>query len=994
MQCVQNVLKVFLAFNQVKNLFIFWEEILKIMYLTRVQFILEVAQVLLQECYLLNKMQQALNSQSIAQLFRKIQQNQVEPYMCLLIIYCQYLAILYNKIQQTKEVQSISQLQTLIQIRSSYNLHLQPKIKRKLVEAQKQQEVNIFYYFLSYQINNFFYCINKAFPQLQQQSVVNQNIATISGKDLTSYPTGLKVYQNKVLKQYDPANGAVLLNQWSPGVSVDQELFAYLTGDDGKVQKLDSGQTATLTVSLNYPQNSQIPPSAQISGATTVNYDPLIGGFYLSSVQFQQQPHSQLLAKLESSIVKIPKFDSSGVLNSIDTSYNLPLIINTRYCIKGEAFILTSGQCFQCGNNTYSITDNSTQCIGCPKIGVQSCPGGDVLNLQFGYWHPSRDSDKIEECVNSLSNCVGGMGTGDQICAEGHIGALCEVCDISARFWLQSYSNSNEFSCGKCKDTQNNTLKMVGLSIYTLIAILYTVKSTKTLLDSYIITFYFQKIEFIQKSAKQSTESVGIIIKLFTTYFQLIMIITTFNLQLPPGISDITMNIGDPVKQMSFSMDCGLQKMSGSVPMTYFRLIWSQLMPLLYVIFYLIGHLIYQKIRKIQNRAVIAWIAFIYIYISMQPSIVKQNIQTISCRTISDIQYIKANVSEQCYTTEHIKYTMVLILPSLAIWVFLIPIFFLKKMYDGRDRLDKIEMQYKFGFLYTEYKKTSYFWELVKVYQKTFITFFINICDNYNIVKGVLVIIVLVIYIRLWKKYEPYQERRFNLIDLYLNLTVIASIIITIFIQSNPFLYLVWFGYILLITINSILIIMLLRILVSGYTHQFEAKIGDKIIQFSIRHPKIARYFNLPTARQERLNHLWNLLRLHFKEQYLNKEEQENKNMIQKLVKIKQLILKISLLIMKKKKHNLKNQNQSKNNQLSSTKGLLQKKMTFSVNHQTIKVLKVLKQFNIKDQLKYQVKSNYKISNPAIMGLQFQINKLRIKMTLIISLNLKIQKII
>ncbi|KAL4449210.1 hypothetical protein ABPG74_015592 [Tetrahymena malaccensis] len=724
------------------------------------------------------------------------------------------------------------------------------------------------------------------FPQLQQNSVVNQNTASVSGKDQTSYPTGLKVYQNKIYKPYDLNQGAVMLNQWSPGVSVDQELFVYLTGEDGKVQKLDSGQTATLTVSLNYAPNQQIPSSAKITGATTVNYDTILGGFYLSSVQFQQEPQSQLLAKLESSIVKIPKFDNSGALTSIDTSYHLPLIINTRYCILGEAFIYTSGQCYKCGNTTYSITQNSTQCLDCPRTGVESCPGGNVLNLQSGYWRPSQDSDKIEECVNSLSNCAGGKGTGDQLCTEGHIGALCEVCDISARFWLESYSNSDQFSCGKCKDTSNNTLKMVGLTIYTLIAIFFSVKSTKTLLDSYIILFYFQKMGFIQKTARQSTENVGIIIKLFTTYLQLIVVITTFNLQLPPGISDITMNIGDPVKQMSFSMDCGLYKMSGSIPMTYFRLIWSQLMPILYVVSYLLGHFIYQKIRKIQNRAVIAWIAFIYIYISMQPSVVKQNIQTISCRTISGIEYIKANVSEECYTHEHIKYMLVLILPSLAIWVFLIPAFFLKKMYNGRDKLDKIEMQYKFGFLYTEYKKKSYFWEIVKVYQKTFITFFINIYDSYNIVKGVLVIIVLIIYLRLWKKYQPYLERRFNLIDLYLNLTVIASIIIAMFIQQNPFSYLVWFGYILLVTINSILIIVLLRVLVSGYTQQFESKIGEKLIQFSINHPKIARYFNLPTVRQERLKHLWNLLRLHFQEKYLNKDE-DNLQMIQKSVQNK-----------------------------------------------------------------------------------------------------------
>ncbi|KAL4503050.1 hypothetical protein ABPG72_014279 [Tetrahymena utriculariae] len=715
------------------------------------------------------------------------------------------------------------------------------------------------------------------FPQLTLGSAVSGNTATESGSDVTSYPTGLLVKTNKKYIPYNESQEAVVFNQWSPGVSTDQELFVYLTGTDGTIQKLDSGITATLTVSLNYQSSSQIPSSAKISGTTTVNYDSLIGGFYLNQVQFQQQPLSQLLAKLQSSIIKIPTFDKTGALVSINTNYHLPLIFNTRYCVVGEAFLTTSGQCFLCANNTYSIVKNSTACLGCPKVGVNSCPGGSVLKLDPDFWRPSVDNDQIEPCSNQYSNCAGGKGTGDQLCSEGHIGALCEVCDISARFWLESYSNSNQYSCGKCKDTSNNTLKMIGLTIYTLIAIFFSVKSTKALLDSYIIIFYFQKIGLIQKSAKQSTEFVGIIIKLFTTYLQLIVVITTFNLQLPPGLSDITVNVGDPVKQMSFSMDCGLYKISGKIPMTYFRLMWSQLMPLLYVTTYLLGHYLYQKVKKIKSRAVIAWIAFIYIYISMQPSIVKQNIQTISCRQVSGVLYIKANVSEQCYTSQHIAYLLLLILPTLIVWVILIPIFFFKKMYDGKDQLDKINMQYRFGFLYTEYKKTSYFWELVKVYQKTFITFFINIYDSYNTVKGVLVILVLVIYLRLQQQYQPYLEKRFNDLDFQLNLTVVASIIISMFILDNPFAYLIWFGYIIMVVINTIIITKLIRILISGYTYKFEAQIGDKIVKFSIRFPKIAKYLNLPQVPQERVKSLWNKFRTYVKFTFIKPKSQKEK---------------------------------------------------------------------------------------------------------------------
>ncbi len=51
-----------------------------------------------------------------------------------------------------------------------------------------------------------------------------------------------------------------------------------------------------------------------------------------------------------------------------------------------------------------------------------------------------------------LTNCVGSFDeileqtnfveieVGDKTCAEGHIGALCEACDIESSYWEESYA--------------------------------------------------------------------------------------------------------------------------------------------------------------------------------------------------------------------------------------------------------------------------------------------------------------------------------------------------------------------------------------------------------------------------------------------------------------------------------------------------------------------------------------------------------------------------
>lgn len=69
------------------------------------------------------------------------------------------------------------------------------------------------------------------------------------------------------------------------------------------------------------------------------------------------------------------------------------------------------------------------------------CPGGSAIELMQGYWFdPSWKIDEVLYCYRYPNNCIGNEdldNSSDIVisrsyfpCAEGHIGALCEVCDI------------------------------------------------------------------------------------------------------------------------------------------------------------------------------------------------------------------------------------------------------------------------------------------------------------------------------------------------------------------------------------------------------------------------------------------------------------------------------------------------------------------------------------------------------------------------------------
>jgi hypothetical protein len=80
---------------------------------------------------------------------------------------------------------------------------------------------------------------------------------------------------------------------------------------------------------------------------------------------------------------------------------------------------------------TYSLwvpnnEDPVTECEKCVKNA--NCLGGDVIDVDSGYWRFNNDSSLVLYCANAPFNCLG--GTENFTCSARHIGPLCEICDL------------------------------------------------------------------------------------------------------------------------------------------------------------------------------------------------------------------------------------------------------------------------------------------------------------------------------------------------------------------------------------------------------------------------------------------------------------------------------------------------------------------------------------------------------------------------------------
>lgn len=163
--------------------------------------------------------------------------------------------------------------------------------------------------------------------------------------------------------------------------------------------------------------------------------------------------------------------------------------------------------------------------------------------------------------------------------------------------------------------------------------------------------------------------------------------IMTFDLAVPPGVNDTTEAAGTPIKKLIFSQDCFLITIKGEVPIEYMRLLWSFVVPIIYMGLLLASFFFYVFIKrqKPDYNVIVCGILFLYLY--YQPNLALQFISVLSCRTVSGLHYIQAQMNKECYTDEHISWLLGLILPTLLLLIFIIPLIILYRLTKNRNKL-------------------------------------------------------------------------------------------------------------------------------------------------------------------------------------------------------------------------------------------------------------------------------------------------------------------
>ncbi|KAL4497343.1 hypothetical protein ABPG72_011278 [Tetrahymena utriculariae] len=648
-----------------------------------------------------------------------------------------------------------------------------------------------------------------------------------------------------------------------------------------------------------------------------------------------------------------------------------------QYCYPGEQVVQVKGKydtCAQCQYQFYSLEQNSKICSKC-NMAAAVCYLDQIL-LKNGFWRESNQSDIILSCPDNNQNCIGDLNPFDQLrqshkkfnssqnyyCKVGHIGALCQDCDLMAHYWKDSFMQYGDKSCVNCKNTQNNLIIfLVILAFFVVFALMQIYQIIKSTYNQILIK-YCKLIGLDTKQAITKSDDTAIYIKILVNYSQILSILIDADIGIPFQVAWVVKSIANPLQTALETQDCLLraiyQNLQFQFNFIYFRVVASQVFFLLVILCILILIIIWSFLfRKAHYLKSYLIVAILYFLIANQPGVLNIILGTASCSQIGNKYYIKKYTSIIC-DQNHMIYSLTLLFPILLVWTLIFEAVLLYLLRTKRFDLDKIKVRVCFGYLYQEYTLKAYQWEQIKIFQKTVLIFSSNLLFSNSILNLTCQLIITLVYKLLSNYIQPYQSAKLNQLDNYCSNISCISLGLGIIMTQSKQIYLQLAALFMLAIINFYcLALIFLRV--------FEQKI-DRLKQlFELIYPYLlkSQFFKkhfmskINFIPRKKITDLWSFIRKLLTKQKLkycklDRREEFYWNKIKRYYSFPQNIL-TQITIDKHKVQQISKKNVEKIQARSST-SMLEISQVNQLN-QTIDFFKN-RSFNVLEELGYQDK--------------------------------------
>ena len=331
------------------------------------------------------------------------------------------------------------------------------------------------------------------------------------------------------------------------------------------------------------------------------------------------------------------------------------------------------------------------------------------------------------------------------LCADGYAGNLCQTCG-------SGYSCTGRFQCAKCPGLTSN----IALTILILIAAVLVVA-----------VIVYTAI----RSAQKPRSLIAIYLKIFMNYLQMVVVSSSLNLNWPSFVRAFLsgQEQAGGVAEQLFSFECLFQDITitkGNMYVT--KLIGISILPLgMFAVAALTWISVWWCFRiketGLKMRATVVVILFI-----LHPTVTKMMFSFFACMDLGTGDFwLIADLSIKCWDSSHVRQILLVVLPSIVVWVVGLPSIAMFYLIFKRHKLDEWSVKQVFSFLYKGYERPYFYWEFVIVYRKVALISASVFLGTVGIrVQALTVLAILLVAFFLQVQIKPFNDPSLNKLEL------------------------------------------------------------------------------------------------------------------------------------------------------------------------------------------------------------------------------------
>ena len=433
------------------------------------------------------------------------------------------------------------------------------------------------------------------------------------------------------------------------------------------------------------------------------------GTYTLEAFTFNYQAQKAINVTFKSTAVPDP---NTFHLTNVSVVPSVVVEVSFRKCGAGEYIVTDSkfSTCKTCPAGYWQVDPNAAvySCSACNKDST-TCYGGNYVGVKHHYWRMNKTADIVTKCPRPES-CIGSKEIRNQTtilsivpvgsCADKYRGHLCAGC-------VEGWAKNND-QCINCSTNSVSYLLFAVKMIVNILLISFGVKETlqhniKTITD--------------EKKGTNNTNNTTLL-RILISYSQTFSLIISIPVNWPNSLKLVMDALGKIsfATDDSFSSECFFEfgKSFFRTEIIFLKVFFRSMIPFIFILMSIFFWVVYFKLtgklirgnKDLSSRIIATIVIICY---DMQPGIIKDGFSLFRCtnlyRTDKPEEYLDDAYDIRCWEGQHFNWILGFALPSLLLWIIILPGLMLFTLRKNTKKLYSPEIAIKFSFLFQGYKQ-------------------------------------------------------------------------------------------------------------------------------------------------------------------------------------------------------------------------------------------------------------------------------------------------